>query len=176
MACVITDPIEHYFQVSSLHRIRVLEAGNPSGPCVLFVHGGPGSGVNTDWIDYIDCTHFRVILIDQRGAGKSRPLGELKENTLPDLIADIETVRKHLNVENWYVTGGSWGSVVALAYAIEHPKTVLGLVLRGVFLGTESEIDWLYAPNGAARFYPDVWELFTLGRRQTTRLLPKTWG
>ena len=165
MSFAIHNPVEHYFQVSELHRIRVLEAGNPSGPCVLFVHGGPGSGVNTDWIDYLNCEHYRVILIDQRGAGKSTPLGELAENTLTDLINDIELVRQQLNVENWYITGGSWGSVVALSYAIKFPHHTLGLIIRGVFLGSRSEIDWLYAPGGASRFYPDVWARFTLNNQ-----------
>lgn len=150
----------HFFDVSDLHRIHVIEAGNRKGPSVVFIHGGPGSGVNEKLINYIDCEYFHVLLIDQRGAGQSSPVGELRDNTLETLISDIEVVREYFCVDSWWVTGGSWGSFLAVNYAIKYRSRVKGMILRGCFLGRHHEIDWLYAPNGASLYYSDVWDMF----------------
>ena len=158
----------HYIQVDSIHRIHVMQAGNRSGFPLLFIHGGPGSGVNTEFIDYIDNELFNIIMIDQRGAGLSEPPGEIKNNTLQLLIDDIEIVRTTFNIDQWLITGGSWGSLLAIAYALKHRTRVIGLILRGIFLGSEQEINWLYSADGAAKFYPDVWKTFIEGVDSST--------
>ncbi len=156
----LTDIEHHFINVNQLHRIHVIEAGNRQGPCVVFMHGGPGSGVNEKLINYLDCEHYHVLLIDQRGCGLSAPCGELSDNNLDALISDIEVVRQHFGIDRWSVTAGSWGSLLALCYAIEQPEKIDALVLRGCFLGRASEIEWLYTPDGASRYYPDIWEKF----------------
>ncbi|UAA38624.1 prolyl aminopeptidase [Paraneptunicella aestuarii] len=159
---------DHFIPVSDTHTIRVIEVTHPandqSGPYVAFMHGGPGSGVNLEHIDYIDFSYFRVLLIDQRGAGKSTPLGELRENNLQLLIDDVECVREYFDIDCWYITAGSWGSTLALAYAIKYPQRVQGMILRGVFLGREQDTQWLYRADGASRFYPEQWREFSLHR------------
>lgn len=161
MSYSLLNAKECFLSVSELHCIRVLEAGNSKGPCVVFMHGGPGSGVKLEQIDYIDPEYFRIILIEQRGAGKSTPAGETNENNLNLLIDDVETVRKYFGISQWFITAGSWGTVLSLSYAIQFPDRVLGLIVRGIFLGREEEINWLYADNGAAKFYPDAWHKFS---------------
>lgn len=148
----------YYLRVSDIHNLHIMEKGKPGLPVVLFLHGGPGAGVNVDLIEYINTDRYRLIMIDQRGAGKSQPLGELQDNTTQHLLEDIETVRKHLGIDSWIITGGSWGSLLALSYAIAHPNVVSALVLRGLFLGRNQDIEWIYHPNGAARFYPREWQ------------------
>jgi proline iminopeptidase len=148
-----------HFRVSDLHEIYVEECGNPAGQPVLFLHGGPGAGFNANHRRIFDPKHYRIILFDQRGAGKSRPHAELRENTTWDVVADIEKLRQHLDIKNWLVFGGSWGSTLALIYAQTHPKAVSHLVLRGIFLCRKSEIEWFYQ-NGASWIYPDVWEKY----------------
>ena len=111
------------------------QVGNPRGQPVLFLHGGPGAGAGAVHRRFFDPGHWRVVIFDQRGAGRSRPLGELRDNTTPHLVADIETLRRFLGIERWLLFGGSWGSTLALAYAQAHPDRVAGCVLRGVFLG-----------------------------------------
>src|SRR3954466_10562205 len=121
-------------KVSDLHELYYEEVGNPKGAPVLFVHGGPGGGIESSHRRYFDPEHYRVILFDQRGCGQSTPYAELRENTTWDLVADMERLREHLAIERWQVFGGSWGSTLALAYAEEHPSRVTELVLRGIFL------------------------------------------
>lgn len=156
-------PIEPYnsfhLKVDELHEIYVEETGNPDKPPILFLHGGPGGGISSDHRRYFDPKKWRVILFDQRGCGKSKPFGELKNNTTFHLVDDIEKIRKHLDLENFFIFGGSWGSTLALSYAICHPKNVLGLILRGIFLVRPEEIKWFYQ-DGAHRFYPEEWEKF----------------
>ena len=134
------------------------QVGNPRGQPVLFLHGGPGAGAGAVHRRFFDPTHWRLIIFDQRGAGRSRPLGELRANTTPHLVQDIETLRNFLGIEKWLLFGGSWGSTLALAYAQAHPQRVTGCVLRGVFLGRDEEVEWfLY---GLRRIFPDAWAAF----------------
>jgi proline iminopeptidase len=146
-------------QVSPIHEIYFEEAGNPRGAPALFLHGGPGAGINPKHRRFFDPAHYRVLLFDQRGAGRSQPHAELAENTTDHLIADIEKLRRMAGAEKWLVFGGSWGSTLALAYAIRHPQCVSGLILRGVFLGRQREVRWLFQ-EGASRVFPDHWEKF----------------
>jgi len=134
------------------------QVGNPRGQPVIFLHGGPGAGAGAVHRRFFDPTHWRLIIFDQRGAGRSRPLGELRGNTTPHLVEDIETLRRFLGIEKWLLFGGSWGSTLALAYAQAHPACVTGAVLRGVFLGRDEEVEWfLY---GLRRIFPDAWAAF----------------
>ncbi|WP_376087239.1 prolyl aminopeptidase [Roseomonas sp. CCTCC AB2023176] len=134
------------------------QVGNPRGQPVLFLHGGPGAGAGAVHRRFFDPAHWRVVIFDQRGAGRSRPLGELRDNTTQHLIGDIEILRRFLGIERWLLFGGSWGSTLALAYAQAHPLRVAGCVLRGVFLGRDDEVDWfLY---GLRRIFPDAWQNF----------------
>ena len=140
------------------HAMYWEESGNPKGTPVVFLHGGPGAGASPDHRRFFDPKHYRIVIFDQRGAGRSTPLGELSDNTTPHLVADMEALREHLGVMQWLVFGGSWGSTLALAYAQDHPKRCAGLILRGIFLCRRSEIDWfLY---GMRTIYPENWERF----------------
>jgi proline iminopeptidase len=141
------------------HEIYYEECGRPDGkPCVI-LHGGPGGAINPTMRRFFDPAKWRMALFDQRGCGKSRPNASLQDNTTWALIEDIERLREHLGVEKWCVFGGSWGSTLALAYAITHPQRVESLVLRGVFLLTERELAWFYQ-DGAAMLFPDAWQRF----------------
>jgi len=144
--------------VDPLHTIYWEECGNPDGVPVLFLHGGPGGGLSPQHRRFFDPQHYRVILFDQRGAGKSTPLGECRGNTTQLLIADIETLRVQFGVEQWLVFGGSWGSTLALAYGQAHPQACLGFILRGIFLCTSAEVDWFL--HGMRWFYPELYEDF----------------
>jgi proline iminopeptidase len=144
--------------VSSLHTLYVEQCGNPDGVPVLFVHGGPGAGCSTTDRRFFDPRAFRVVLVDQRGAGRSTPLGELRENTIDDLVADFERIRERLGIARWHVFGGSWGSTLGLYYAERHPERVLSLCLRGIWLLRQLEIDWwLYGLRALA---PALWRDF----------------
>ena len=144
-------------KVSDIHEIYYEEVGNPKGYPIVFLHGGPGGGIDHDHRRYFDPHHYRIILFDQRGCGKSTPFAELRENTTWDLVSDIEKIRSHLNINKWHVFGGSWGSTLALTYAITYPSRVSGLILRGIFLCRPSEIKWFYQ-EGASQLFPDFWE------------------
>ena len=146
-------------KVSDLHNLYYEEVGNPQGQPVVFLHGGPGGGISPLARRFYDPAFYRIILFDQRGSGRSTPHAELRENTTWDLVADIERIRKLIGVERWLVFGGSWGSSLALAYAIQHPQRVMGLILRGIFLCRKSEIDWLYQA-GASHVFPEGWDQF----------------
>lgn len=148
-----------FLRVSPLHELYWEEAGNPAGKPVVFLHGGPGAGLSPKHRRYFDPAFYRIILFDQRGAGRSRPHAELADNTTWTLVDDIEKLRMHASVEKWLVFGGSWGSTLALAYAQAHPSRCLGLVLRGVFLGRQGEIRWLFQA-GASEVFPDSWDRF----------------
>lgn len=138
-------------------------SGNPDGKPVVFLHGGPGGGTDPAYRQFFDPAAYRIVLFDQRGCGRSTPHvadgADLSVNTTDRLLADIEMLRDHLDVERWQVFGGSWGSTLALAYAQKHPHRVTELVLRGIFLLRRSEIDWYYN-GGAAHLFPELWEQF----------------
>lgn len=150
---------DEYLKVSQIHTIHYEECGTPEGKPVLFVHGGPGGGIETVYRQYFSPEKYRVILVDQRGSGQSTPHAELRENTTQHLIADMERVREDAGVDRWLVFGGSWGSTLGLAYAQAHPDRVSGLILRGIFLCRDEEIRWFYQ-DGADRIFPDYWEQF----------------
>lgn len=149
----------HQLKVSALHELYVDEAGNPDGIPVLFVHGGPGGACDASSRRFYDPTVYRIVTFDQRGCGRSTPHGELDQNTTQDLIADIETIREYLGVDAWVLFGGSWGATLSLLYAQAHPARVRALILRGIFLCRQCDIDWLYK-DGANRVFPDYWEEF----------------
>lgn len=141
------------------HRMYFEESGNPHGKPVVFLHGGPGAGAAPAHRRFFDPAHYRIIIFDQRGAGRSTPLGEITDNTTPLLIADMETLRGHLGIERWLVFGGSWGSTLAIAYAEAHPQRCTGVILRGIFLCRKSEIDWfLY---DLRNLFPEPWQTFS---------------
>lgn len=148
---------EYMLTCGDIHNIYVEESGNPDGQPILFLHGGPGGGCGAKQRRFFDPKYYRIILFDQRGCGKSTPLGETKENTTEDLISDIETIRKHLNIEKWILFGGSWGSSLALAYGVRYPEYLTGLILRGVFLSREKELDWFL--KDVDQFFPEYHEL-----------------
>ena len=147
--------------VDAIHTLHVEECGNPQGLPVVFLHGGPGAGISVYHRRFFDPARYRIVLFDQRGAGQSTPHAELRDNTTAHLVADIETIRAHLGIERWVVFGGSWGSTLALAYAQAHPQRVLGLVLRGIFLGRPAELRWFNElDGGAASIFPERWRRY----------------
>jgi proline iminopeptidase len=146
-------------RVDDIHELHYEQCGNPEGKPALFVHGGPGGGIDASYRRFFDPAAYRIVLFDQRGCGLSTPHACLEQNTTWDLVEDIERLRVHLGVEKWLVFGGSWGSTLALAYAEQHPDRVSELVLRGVFLLRQKEIHWYYQ-EGASRIFPDAWESF----------------
>lgn len=141
------------------HHIYVEQSGKRDGIPVIFVHGGPGGGTSPMQRCYFDPEKYRIILFDQRGCGRSRPHASLHKNTTWHLIADMEMIRQRLGIDQWIVFGGSWGSTLSLLYAEKHPEAVLGLVLRGIFLGRKQELDWLYG-GGTRALFPEGWEEF----------------
>ncbi|HYE48373.1 MAG TPA: prolyl aminopeptidase [Azospirillaceae bacterium] len=155
-------PIDPYqtghLRVGTLHTIYWEQSGNPNGMPVVFLHGGPGAGASPTHRRFFDPAHYRIVILDQRGAGRSTPLGETRENDIPDLVGDLEQLRTLLGIQRWMVFGGSWGSTLALAYAQAHPDRVVGLVLRGIFLMRRREIDWfLYQMRN---IFPEAWASF----------------
>jgi len=144
-------------KVSDLHTLYFEECGNPDGQPLVFLHGGPGGGIDPLYRRYFDPEKWRIVLFDQRGCGKSTPHAELRENTTWDLVADIERLREHLGIDRWVVFGGSWGSTLSLAYSQTHPKRCKALVLRGIFLLRRSELLWFYQ-EGASQLFPDAFE------------------
>ena len=148
-----------YLPVSDLHTIYVEESGNKNGKPVIFLHGGPGGGVDPKYRRYFNPDKWRIIMFDQRGCGKSTPFAELKENTTWDLVDDIEKIRKHLSIDRWVVYGGSWGSTLSLAYSQTYPDSCKALILRGIFLVRKKEIHWFYQ-EGDSKIFPDDWQSF----------------
>jgi len=147
-----------FLSVSKLHEIYWEEIGNPRGVPVIFLHGGPGAGIAPIHRRFFDPNYYRVILFDQRGAGKSRPRAEIRENTTQNLVSDIEKLRNFLTIERWLVFGGSWGSTLGLVYGETHPERCIGFILRGIFLGEQREIDWFI--NGMGNFFPEAKQRF----------------
>lgn len=156
----LIEPLKTGFlSVGDGHSLYWEESGNPYGTPIVFLHGGPGSGTEPKHRCFFDPKFYRIILFDQRGCGKSTPHSSLHENTTWHLVSDIEKLREHLSIRSWIVFGGSWGSTLALAYATTHPEKVLGLILRGIFLGRKKELDWFYQ-FGAHHIFPDEFEKF----------------
>ncbi|WP_137701003.1 prolyl aminopeptidase [Marimonas lutisalis] len=156
-------PIEPFdrrmLDVGDGHTVYMEQSGNPEGQPVVVFHGGPGGGCSPAMRRYFDPKHYRVILFDQRGCGRSRPFASVDANTTWHLIRDIELIRETLTIDQWIVFGGSWGATLALIYAQTHPGQVSQLVLRGVFMATRHELEWFYG-GGAGQFWPDVWDGF----------------
>lgn len=155
-----TDPYDQrMLDVGQGHSIYVEQCGNPNGMPVVVLHGGPGGGCSPSMRRYFDPEYYRIILFDQRGCGRSRPHASVTNNTTWHLVEDVELIRQTLDIDAWIVFGGSWGATLSLIYAEEHPSRVRQLVLRGVFLMTQSELDWFYG-GGAGKFWPEVWARF----------------
>jgi proline iminopeptidase len=155
-------PIEPYrsgqLRLDQRHTMYWEESGNPNGPAMLFLHGGPGAGATAVHRRFFDPAHWRIVIFDQRGGGRSTPLGETQDNTPDHLVADIERLRRQLGIDEWTIFGGSWGSTLALYYAEAHPERVSRLILRGIFLCRAAEIDWfLY---GMRTVFPEAWRAF----------------
>ena len=154
----ITPYSTGFLAVDDEHNLYWEQSGNPDGVPIIFLHGGPGAGASATHRQFFDPDHYRIIIFDQRGAGRSTPLGSLNNNTTAHLVEDIETLRKHLGVERWHIFGGSWGSTLALSYASQHPERCISMILRGIFLCEQEEIDWfLY---GIKTVFPEAWEQF----------------
>lgn len=158
----------HRLAVDSPHEIYVEECGNSQGLPAIFVHGGPGGGCTPDNRRFFDPARYRIVLFDQRGCGRSCPHAELTRNTSADLVADMERIRGLLGIERWLVFGGSWGSTLSLLYAETHPDRVRALVLRGIFLATQAELDWFYR-GGIANIFPDHFAEFVAPIPETER-------
>ncbi|SFO94656.1 prolyl aminopeptidase [Tranquillimonas alkanivorans] len=155
------DPFDQrMLDVGDGHRVYFEQCGNPEGLPVVVLHGGPGGGCSPAMRRYFDPTVYRIVLFDQRGCGRSRPHASVENNTTWHLVSDIEKIRGVLGIREWVVFGGSWGATLALIYAQSHPDRVRHLVLRGVFLMTQAELQWFYG-GGAGKFWPDVWKRFT---------------
>lgn len=159
----IFPPLEPYetgiLPVDEIHTLYWEQCGNPGGAPVVFLHGGPGAGASPTHRRFFDPRHYRIIIFDQRGSGRSRPLGEVRRNTTELLVEDMERLRRHLSVDRWHLFGGSWGSTLALAYAQSHPDRCLGMILRGIFLLRRSEIDWFL--HDMRMVFPEAWASFT---------------
>ncbi|WP_431854690.1 prolyl aminopeptidase [Azospirillum sp.] len=155
-------PIDPYatgrMAVDDIHTVYWEQCGNPRGVPVVFLHGGPGAGASPTHRRFFDPQHYRIVIMDQRGAGRSTPLGEVRRNDTDLLIEDLERLRRHLGVERWHLFGGSWGSTLALAYAQAHPERCLGLMLRGIFLMRKQEIDWFLYQMKV--IFPEAWQSF----------------
>ena len=151
---------EFFFPVTDGHSLYVELCGNPHGIPVVVMHGGPGAGCGPSSRRFFDPNNYHIILMDQRGAGRSLPHASLEANTTQHLISDFELLRCELDISKWLLFGGSWGSTLAIAYAQAHPGQVLGLILRGIFLGRKKDVDWIYETGGASRMFADYWRVF----------------
>tara|TARA_B100000497_G_scaffold38647_1_gene45316 strand:- start:99 stop:1031 length:933 start_codon:yes stop_codon:yes gene_type:complete len=153
----ISKPLDtHYIAVSDVHELFIEEYGNKNGIPLIFLHGGPGAGVSSVYQKYFNPEKYRLILFDQRGCGKSKPYGEVSQNSTQELIEDINLILDFLNIEKVHIYGGSWGSTLALLYAEANPSRVISLILRGIFLCRKADIQWFYQ-YGASEVYPDYW-------------------
>lgn len=150
----------HYLKVDDVHTLYVEESGNSAGLPVVYCHGGPGFGCDADNRRYFDPELYRIILFDQRGAGKSTPFAEIKNNFTQALVSDMEKIRDHLGIEAWVVFGGSWGSTLGLLYAETFPERVLALIVRGIFLARNEDIRWFFSGGGTQYVFPDHWRDF----------------
>ena len=153
------EPFNHFFlNTDSVHVIYVEQCGNPNGVPVVFLHGGPCSGCKPEHRRFFDPDFYHIILFDQRGCGRSLPFGECENNTLFDLIADLERIREFLHIEKWLLFGGSWGATLSLTYAQKHTDYVLGLILRGSFLARLQDMHWFLGKHGSSLIYPEMWQ------------------
>lgn len=150
----------HRLPVQPPHELYIEECGNPHGLPVLYLHGGPGAGCSEDSRRLFDPNRYRIIIFDQRGAGRSKPHADLIHNNTQALVHDIEAIREKLGIDRWVILGGSWGTTLGLVYAQTYPQHVIAMILRGIFLARNEDRDWLYGSNGAAKIYPDYWEDF----------------
>ncbi|MEQ8508138.1 MAG: prolyl aminopeptidase [Rhodospirillaceae bacterium] len=148
-----------FLRAGPLHTLYWEESGNPNGVPVIFLHGGPGAGTAPAFRRFFDPNHYRIVLMDQRGAGRSTPEAEVRENTTAHLVADLELLREHLSIERWVIFGGSWGSTLALAYGQAHPDRCIGFILRGIFLFSDEEVDWFL--HEIRRVFPEAWRAFS---------------
>lgn len=155
----ITPYSSGYISVDAVHNIYWEQSGNPDGVPILLLHGGPGAGASPIHRRFFDPDHYRIVIFDQRGAGRSAPLGSIENNTTADLISDIETLREHLRIDRWHLFGGSWGSTLAMLYAIKQPEQCISIIMRGIFLCEADEIDWFM--HGIQTIFPEAWEQFT---------------
>jgi proline iminopeptidase len=167
----------HRIAVDSRHTLYVEECGNPEGLPVVFLHGGPGAGLAPYHRRFFDPQRYRIVLFDQRGAGRSTPFADLTDNTTWHLVSDIEAIREQMAIERWVVFGGSWGSTLALAYAQTHPERVLGLVLRGIFLCRPEEVRWYYEEGGASWILPEKWRRYAaaIPEEERSHMLEAYW-
>lgn len=154
------DPFsQEMLDVGDGHKVYLEQSGAPDGHPVLVVHGGPGAGCSASMRRYFDPKKYRIILFDQRGCGRSLPYASIEHNTSWHLVRDMETIRNHLGIDTWAVFGGSWGATLSLLYSQTYPDAVSHLILRGVFLMTQPELDWFYG-GGAGKFWPELWQRF----------------
>ncbi len=164
----LTPYSQGFLSVDDTHTIYWEQSGNPDGVPVIVLHGGPGAGATSIHRRFFDPDFYRIIIFDQRGAGRSHPLGSLTNNTLGDILDDTEKLRIHLKIERWHLFGGSWGSTLALSYAQKHPERCISLCLRSIFLMEQYEIDWFM--TGMSTIFPEAWENFIDGRDQADLL------
>jgi len=154
----VTDPYEEgYLQVSTRHSLYYAQFGNPDGLPVLVVHGGPGAGCSAELTAFFDLSYYRVIMVDQRGAMRSTPFADMHENNSHCLVEDMELLREHLHIDKWLLFGGSWGSALSILYGQTYPESILGFVLRGIFLARKKEYEHIF--YGIKNFFPEVWQL-----------------
>lgn len=165
----ITPYSQGFLSVDDIHTIYWEQSGNPDGVPILVVHGGPGAGASSVHRRFFDPDFYRIIIFDQRGAGRSHPLGSLQNNTLPHLVGDMEQLREHLRVDRWHLFGGSWGSTLSLAYALEYPQHCISMILRSIFLMEQSEVDWYI--TGMRSIFPESWDEFARGCQDEKNLL-----
>lgn len=155
----ITPYSSGFLEVDKKHSLYWEQSGNPDGIPILILHGGPGEGSSSISRRFFDPDHYRIISFDQRGSGRSQPLGCVEDNNLTALVNDIEKLRNHLRISKWLLFGGSWGSTLALSYAIKHPQQITAMILRSIFLLTKEEVNWyLY---GTKTFFPEAWKKFS---------------
>lgn len=165
----ISDVSSYRIDVGDGHCVYVEECGNRNGQAAVFLHGGPGSGCNANHRRYFDPLHYRIVLLDQRGSGRSTPLGETRANATDNLVDDLETVRRHLAIEQWVLFGGSWGATLALCYAQAYPRAISAIVLRGPFLARRRDLEWFFGADGAARIFPDSYSTFVADLNRAER-------
>ncbi|MBU27961.1 MAG: prolyl aminopeptidase [Flavobacteriales bacterium] len=153
------EPFNSGFMERDGHQIYYEQCGNPNGKPAVFLHGGPGGGGSTAVRRFFNPKKYNIVIFDQRGCGRSKPHGCLEKNTTWHLVEDIEALKNMLEIENWLVFGGSWGSTLSLAYSQTYPKSVSEMVLRGIFMLRKKELDWFYQ-EGASKIFPEAWEKF----------------